>query len=172
MDHDLDTERIIQAALLGEFYSNPNSNGYHNLVAARSNAYCPYSKFRVGAALLSADGQVITGANVENASYGGTICAERTALVKAVSEGVTKFKAIAVASDVKAPISPCGMCRQFMREFCELDMPVVMVSAGYNSRDFKDSVGDHVKTVTLEELLPYSFGPEEFSYFESEALLP
>src|ERR1700761_5844851 len=64
-------------------------------------------------------------------------------------------------SDVKTPISPCGMCRQFMREFCELDMPVVMVSAGYNSRDFKESVGDHVRTVTLEELLPYSFGPEE-----------
>ncbi|VDM46906.1 unnamed protein product [Toxocara canis] len=84
---------------------------------AMEKAYCPYSKFRVGAALLTKDGTVITGGNVENASYGGTICAERSAVVRAVAEGHTEFKAIAVAGATAEPISPCGICRQFLVEF-------------------------------------------------------
>ncbi|CAI9730860.1 cytidine deaminase-like [Octopus vulgaris] len=84
---------------------------------AKEKAYCPYSNFRVGAALLTEDDSIITGCNVENCTYGGTICAERTAMVKAVSEGKKSFKAIAVASDKKDKIAPCGICRQFMAEF-------------------------------------------------------
>ncbi|KDN39428.1 hypothetical protein RSAG8_08834, partial [Rhizoctonia solani AG-8 WAC10335] len=80
-------------------------------IAAKETAYSPYSKFRVGAALFSTDGKIIAGGNVENASYGGAICAERTALVKAVSEGIKTFLAIAVTSDVDDIISPCGICR-------------------------------------------------------------
>ncbi|MCQ4636314.1 cytidine deaminase [Anaerovorax odorimutans] len=89
---------------------------------AKQNAYVPFSKFQVGAALLTADGQVFTGVNVENSSYGGTICAERTAFVKAISEGARQFSAIAVASSGGEAL-PCGICRQFMYEFCpELDV--------------------------------------------------
>ncbi|XP_052820801.1 cytidine deaminase-like [Mya arenaria] len=85
---------------------------------AKEQSYSPYSKFRVGAALLCQDGRIYTGCNVENVSYGLTICAERTALVKAVSEGHRKFKAIAIASDLaNKTISPCGACRQFLVEF-------------------------------------------------------
>lgn len=79
---------------------------------ARNGAYAPYSNFRVGAVLLTTDGLFITGANVENASYGAGVCAERTALVKAVSEGHKSFKAIAVATDKEDICSPCGICRQ------------------------------------------------------------
>lgn len=82
---------------------------------ARNGSYSPYSKFRVGASLLLSDGSFVTGANVENASYGGAICAERTALVKAVSEGKKDFIALAVAADIDEPCSPCGICRQFIR---------------------------------------------------------
>ena len=85
---------------------------------ARSGSYSPYSKFRVGAALLLSDGTFVTGANIENASYGGAICAERTALVKAVSEGKKRFVALAVAADIDEPCSPCGICRQFIRGTC------------------------------------------------------
>jgi len=99
--------------------------------------------------LLCADGSVIKGCNVDNASIGGTICAERTAVVKAVSEGKKNIIAVAVTSDVIQPISPCGMCRQFLREFCEPHTPIFMHnrSGGYEVR-------------TLELLLPMSFGPE------------
>lgn len=88
----------------------------------KENAYVPFSKFQVGAALLTKDGQVYTGVNVENSSYGGTICAERTAFVKAISEGKRQFSAIAIASSGGEAL-PCGICRQFMYEFCpELDV--------------------------------------------------
>ncbi|KAG8421059.1 hypothetical protein J3458_002966 [Metarhizium acridum] len=119
--------------------------------AAKSTAYCPYSRFRVGAALLGDDGSVTTGANVENASYPVGTCAERVALGKAVTDrGLRAFKAVAVATDVAPPASPCGMCRQFIREFCRLDMPVIMFD--------KD---ENFVVLTLEELLPLSFGPEK-----------
>ncbi|KAI0297845.1 cytidine deaminase, partial [Multifurca ochricompacta] len=115
----------------------------------------PYSNFRVGAALLTPDGQIIKGANVENSSYGGTICAERTAIVKAVSEGARSFVALAVNTDVAQPLSPCGICRQVIREFCSLNMPILLVPAGYKA----EGSGADLLETTVEELLPYSFGP-------------
>ena len=111
-----DRERVIQAA-----------------IQVKERAYSPYSHFRVGAALLTPSGEIIQGCNVENASYGGTICAERTALVKAVSEGKKSFVALAVTSDVAAHISPCGICRQFIREFCALSMPIYLAPSDYPS---------------------------------------
>lgn len=120
---------------------------------ARSQSYSPYSKFRVGAALLAEDGQVFTGCNVENCSYGGAICAERTAYVKAVSSGVRKFKAIAISSDLKDDwITPCGICRQFMVEFSDDEFPVIAVKAG----DYKV-----YRVWKLGELLPYAFRPHK-----------
>lgn len=97
-------------------------------IDASKNAYVPYSKFRVGAALLCDDGTVVLGCNIENSSFGATICAERTAMCKAVSEGHRKFTAIAIFADVGDDyIVPCGICRQFMSEFCPPDLPVVRV---------------------------------------------
>ncbi|RYC59578.1 hypothetical protein CHU98_g6622 [Xylaria longipes] len=118
-------------------------------VGAKATAYCPYSRFRVGASLLSVDGVFFNGANVENASYPVGTCAERVAFGKAVTEGHQRIKAVAVATDVSPPASPCGMCRQFIREFCDLDVPIIMFD--------KD---DRYVVMRLEELLPVSFGPE------------
>ncbi|XP_036387385.1 cytidine deaminase-like [Megalops cyprinoides] len=117
---------------------------------AKEFAYCPYSNFRVGAALLAHDGTVFTGCNVENACYNLGVCAERNAIAKAVSEGYRNFKAIAIASDLNEQfISPCGGCRQFMREFgTHWDV--------YLSKPD----GSYVET-TVAELLPVSFGPED-----------
>lgn len=92
--------------------------------AARSFAYAPYSKFRVGAAVLCPDGRIFTGCNVENASYGLTVCAERTAVLKAVSEGASGFDAITICADTDDPVTPCGACRQVLAEF-NPDMTVV-----------------------------------------------
>lgn len=111
----------------------------------RKNSYAPFSKFRVGAALLTKDGKVYTGVNVENSSFGGTICAERTAFCKAISEGDREFEAIAVTCDDGEAL-PCGICRQFMREFVD--------------DDFKIIVGvdvDHLEVFTQEEILPKGF---------------
>ncbi|KAI0782845.1 cytidine deaminase [Abortiporus biennis] len=138
-----DRERLIKAAF-----------------EAKEFAYSRYSKFRVGAALLSTDGQIIKGANIENASYGGTICAERTAFVKAVSEGTRSFSALAVVTDVASPLSPCGMCRQVIREFCAQNMPILLVPSDYDSRIAKGEK-DGILETSIAELLPHSFGPEE-----------
>ncbi|KAF7346186.1 Cytidine deaminase [Mycena sanguinolenta] len=111
---------------------------------AKQKAYNRYSKFAVGAALMAADGTIFKGANIENASYGGTICAERTAIVKAVplqSEGTTSFIALAVVTDVPSTISPCGMCRQVIREFCALDMPILLVPGDYPKPPGDESEG-------------------------------
>lgn len=117
----------------------------------RNYAYAPYSHFRVGAALESVDGQVFTGCNVENAAYGSSICAERTALVKAVSEGVTRFRRIAIAGDSEDYCWPCGACRQMLREFgTALEVLVVNRNGAYQK-------------LTLEGLLPHSFGPATLS---------
>ncbi len=106
-------------------------------IDAAQRAYAPYSKFKVGAALLAEDGRVFTGCNVENASYGLTNCAERTAVFKAVSEGATRFKAIAIAGGVGDVAMPCGACRQVLAEFCPPDAPVRCVSLdGSITRDF------------------------------------
>ncbi|HZA97221.1 MAG TPA: cytidine deaminase [Gemmatimonadales bacterium] len=119
--------------------------------AARSvqaRAYAPYSNFRVGAALESSDGTVFLGCNVENASYGLTICAERSAVFAAVSAGATRFRRAVVVSDVDPPAAPCGACRQVLAEF-GLDLPI-------------DGVGSK-GTVRwrLSDLLPAAFGPEQ-----------
>ena len=113
-------------------------------VKASENAYVPFSNFHVGAALLTKDGQVYTGCNIENSSYGATICAERTAMVKAVSEGVREFEAIAIAGN-GGTSWPCGICRQFMFEFSE-DMRVI---SGENQ--------DELKSYRLNELLLEGF---------------
>ncbi|KAG9019713.1 hypothetical protein FRB90_010983 [Tulasnella sp. 427] len=129
---------------------------------AREGSYSPYSKFRVGAALLSSNGEIIKGANIENASYGATICAERTAMVKAASEGIRKIVAVAVVTDVSDAVSPCGVCRQFLREFCSLKMPVLMIPANYDETRPQGVDGKGaIKEVTFEFLLPLSFGPED-----------
>ena len=117
---------------------------------ARENAYVPYSKFPVGAALLAEDGTVFHGCNVENASYGLTNCAERTAIFKAVSQGVKTFKAIAIVADTEGPCAPCGACRQVIAEFCKGDMPVYLTNLK----------GDVLET-TVEKLLPGAFTPED-----------
>ncbi|KAI0701078.1 cytidine deaminase-like protein [Cytidiella melzeri] len=130
-------------------------------IDAKQFAYSKYSKFRVGAALLSTDGQIIKGANIENASYGGTICAERTALVKAVSEGITSFSALAVVTDVASALSPCGMCRQFIREFCAQSMPILLVPADHSEKVAKGDINGGILETSIGELLPHSFGPEQ-----------
>ncbi len=114
---------------------------------AMKNAYAPYSGYKVGAALLCADGSVYTGCNVENAAFSPTICAERTAFAKAVSEGHRAFSALAVCGGKDGVITgmfpPCGVCRQVMREFCQPDFPVYLVTAeGYETRTFAQLLPD------------------------------
>jgi cytidine deaminase len=94
---------------------------------ARRHAIAPYSDFRVGAALLTADGRIVTGCNVENASYGLTMCAERVALFKALSDGVRDFRMVAVVADTATSTAPCGACRQVLWEYCG-DVPVVLAN--------------------------------------------
>lgn len=113
---------------------------------AKDNAYVPYSGFKVGAALLTKNGKVYTGCNIENASYGATNCAERTAIFKAVSEGETEFEKIAVASTSGEETWPCGICRQVMVEFSK-DLIVIL----------GDSEKNIVKEYKIEELLRHSF---------------
>ena len=117
---------------------------------ARQNAYAPYSHFQVGAALLGVSGRVYLGCNVENAAYGPSNCAERTAVFKAVSEGERDFAAIAIVGGPggvpQGPCPPCGVCRQVLREFCRDDFPIYL-----QGRD------GAVETFTLSQLLPESF---------------
>lgn len=94
---------------------------------ARLRAIAPYSGFAVGAALLAADGRIVTGCNIENASFGLTTCAERVALLKALSEGMREFQAIAVVADTEWPTPPCGPCRQLLWEYCG-DLPVILAN--------------------------------------------
>ena len=116
---------------------------------ARKRAYTPYSKFKVGAAVLCADGKIFIGCNIESASFGLAVCAERVAIFKAISEGSTKFEAIAVVGDTDKPCSPCGACRQVVSEFGE-DIPLIMVNLK----------GD-VKIKKIKELLPEAFGKND-----------
>lgn len=116
------------------------------VVETTKNAYVPYSHFPVGAVLVAKNGQVFTGVNIENASFGLTNCAERTAIFKAVSEGFLDFEELIVYGETEKPISPCGACRQVMAEFFKKDLPVTLVAKD------KSTV-----VMTVGELLPYSF---------------
>ncbi|XP_008407538.1 cytidine deaminase-like isoform X2 [Poecilia reticulata] len=119
---------------------------------AKEHSYSPYSKFRVGAAVKTRDGRVFTGCNVENACYNLGVCAERNVIAKAVSEGYKDFIAISIASDMETEfISPCGACRQVMREFgCKWDVYLTKTDKSYEK-------------MTVDELLPRSFGPDDLS---------
>ncbi|PED85125.1 cytidine deaminase [Bacillus cereus] len=115
-----------------------------------SKAYIPYSKFPVGAALVTKEGKIYTGCNIENASYGLCNCAERTAIFKAVSEGERDFSYLVITGETDGPISPCGACRQVIAEFCDPKMPVLLTNVK----------GDK-KEVTVEQLLPGAFSIED-----------
>ncbi|ANF57696.1 cytidine deaminase [Halotalea alkalilenta] len=115
-------------------------------IEARRQAYMPYSSFAVGAAILSEDGEVFLGCNIENASYGLTNCAERTAVFKAVSSGQRRFKAIAVVADTLEPVSPCGACRQVLAEFCDEHTRILLAN-----------LGGQVCECSIDELLPGAF---------------
>ncbi|KAJ3032182.1 UNVERIFIED_CONTAM: hypothetical protein HDU68_000021 [Siphonaria sp. JEL0065] len=126
-------------------------------VSAKARSYSPYSKFPVGASVLTESGDLFLGCNVENVSYGGAICAERTGFVKAVSEGHTKFIAVAVVTNLKKFTSPCGFCRQFMVEF------------GKNLQVYLFQEDGSVKFYVLRQLLPDSFGPEDLEQFSKQS---
>lgn len=116
---------------------------------AREKAYVPYSEFKVGAAILTGEGKVFTGCNIESASYSPTICAERTALAKAVSEGYRDIDTVVVVGSLEKFSYPCGVCRQLIREFGE-DIKIIVAK---NTEEYKE--------YTIRELLPESFGPED-----------
>lgn len=121
-------------------------------VAMRQKSYVPYSHFRVGAALLTEDGRIYTGCNIENAAFTPTNCAERTAIFKAVSEGCYKFAAIAISGGPEDGelqyCPPCGVCRQVLAEFCTGDMPVFLAKSGTDYKEY-----------TFDEVLPMRFTP-------------
>ena len=113
---------------------------------ARGFAYAPYSKFRVGAALLTKTGKIYTGCNIENIGFSPTVCAERTAIFKAVSEGEKEFEAIAIISDLETTVYPCGVCRQVMTEFFKPDTPIICA----------DKEGEF-KVHKFSEVMPFAF---------------
>lgn len=117
---------------------------------ARERAYVPYSHFAVGAALLTKDGKIYHGCNIENAAYSMCNCAERTAIFAAFAKGDTQYEKLAVVADTDRPVSPCGACRQVISELCANDMPIVLTNLK----------GD-VHETTVSELLPGAFTPED-----------
>lgn len=121
-------------------------------IEARKNAHTPYSNFQVGAAVLTKNNKVYQGCNIENASYGLTNCAERTAIFKAVSEGENEIEAIVIVGDTEGPISPCGACRQVMAEFCDENTKVILTNLK----------GAMVET-TINELLPGFFSSKDLN---------
>lgn len=118
---------------------------------AMEQAYAPYSRFRVGAALLGASGRIYRGCNIENAAYSPTICAERTAVVKAVSEGERQFKALAVVAETEEVITPCGVCRQVLAEFFDDQVVILLANAD-----------GQVRKTNLSELLPGAFTGDKY----------
>ncbi|PAV29461.1 cytidine deaminase [Virgibacillus profundi] len=125
-------------------------NLINEAIKIRDKAYVPYSKFPVGAALLTESGKIYTGCNIENAAYPVTCCAERVAIFKAIADGETKFSEMAVAADTKRPVPPCGSCRQVMSEFFQSDMTIHLTNLKLD-----------IKTISMENLLPFSFQPED-----------
>lgn len=121
---------------------------------AKNNAYVPYSKFSVGAAVEVEDGEIFTGCNIENAAYGPSVCAERVAIFKAVSAGYREIKKIAIVAGDNMSF-PCGVCRQVLQEFGQKAEIIV-------AKDL-----DHFKVFSIEELLPYGFGPEDLEEVEN-----
>ena len=127
-------------------------------IDARRKSYSPYSHYQVGAALLTGDGQIITGCNIENAAYGPSNCAERTAFFKAVSDGIRVFRAVAIAGSPEGDeltqyAYPCGVCRQVMMEFCDpVDFQIIVAKS---EKDYR--------IMTLRELLPEGFGPDNLT---------
>lgn len=119
-------------------------------VAARLNAHAPYSKFQVGAAVITAKGKIVSGCNVENASYGATVCAERVAIWKAVSQGEGGISDVVVVTDSDKPAFPCALCLQVMAEFCSLEARVWIANT-------KEILSSH----RFQELLPHPFGPSQ-----------
>lgn len=117
---------------------------------AKKYSYAPYSHFHVGAALLTEDGRIYKGCNIENAAYSPTNCAERTAIFKAVSEGVKSFSAIAIVGDKEEYLAPCGVCRQVMAEFCDAEKFQIILAKS----------GEDYKIYSLKELLPEGFGAD------------
>lgn len=128
-------------------------------IKARENAYAPYSKFKVGSALITEDGYVYDGCNIENASYGATNCAERTAIFKAVSEGHNKIKSIVIVGDFNNYTYPCGICRQVIQEFSSKDTSIILAK---NENDYI------VKT--LDEILPGAFSKYNLNKQEEKCL--
>lgn len=122
---------------------------------ARQNAYAPYSGFAVGAALLADDGKVYSGCNVENASYGLTICAERSAVAQMAASGARRIVALAVVAEGARPVSPCGACRQVLAEFAGADTPVILANTDGNTME-----------TTIEQLLPYAFDKGDFHSYD------
>ena len=118
---------------------------------AREHSYAPYSKYRVGAALLTKDGRIYQGCNIENASFTPTICAERTAFFKAIYDGIREFSAIAIIGSGDLPAYPCGVCRQVMSEFCDGSFEIIV-----SNRD-----GSEIVAETLDEMMPHRFGPKD-----------
>lgn len=116
------------------------------------HAYIPYSKFPVGAALETANGNIYTGVNIENAAYGSSCCAERVAIFSAIAAGERTFKALAVSAHTKRPVPPCGSCRQVMSEFFDSNMPIYLVNEQHES-----------STYTMEQLLPLSFSSADLT---------
>ncbi|WP_439647372.1 cytidine deaminase [Aquibacillus saliphilus] len=123
----------------------------------RMKAYTPYSKFKVGAALLTQSGKVYLGCNIENAAYPVTCCAERVAIFSAIADDETNFEELAVVADTKRPVPPCGSCRQVMSEFFDKNMKI------HTSNLIND-----VKTIAMEELLPFSFNEEDLKIGNEE----
>ncbi|GGF09700.1 cytidine deaminase [Halobacillus andaensis] len=122
----------------------------------REKAYTPYSKFNVGAALLTKDGTLYTGCNIENAAYPVTCCAERVAIFKAISDGHHEFSEIAVVADTERPVPPCGSCRQVMSEFFDPELNIYLTN-----------LNGALKTVKMSELLPFSFSPDDLTKEEN-----
>lgn len=120
-------------------------------VEARARSYSPYSHYAVGAALLTRDGKIYQGCNIENASFTPTICAERTAFFRAIYDGVRAFEAIAIIGSGETPAYPCGVCRQVMAEFCDEDFLIITANRDRTI----------VVPRTLEQMLPNSFGPKD-----------
>lgn len=152
----LDDNEEMNERLIELVRSFPVKDLIRNAIAARRMAYCPYSSFAVGAALLAEGGKIITGCNIENSAYGPSVCAERTAIFKAVSEGLRGFKAIAVVGSPKGDLInqfafPCGVCRQVMSEFASPEDFLVIVAK--SPREYK--------VYALCELLPNCFGLNE-----------